>query len=111
TFEPLLQEPFVAVAGVNSQWARRRRVELADLMEESWVLPPHDSTPGGIISGIFAASGLKSPRPGIATLSIQLTTTLIATGKFVGVLPNSCPRLSHRGAGLKILPAKIPTTN
>jgi DNA-binding transcriptional LysR family regulator len=111
TFEPLLQEPFVAVAGTNSQWARRRRVELADLMEESWVLPPHDSTPGGIISGIFAASGLKSPRPGIATLSIQLTTTLIATGKFVGVLPNSVARFSSQRAGLKILPAKIPTTH
>jgi DNA-binding transcriptional LysR family regulator len=110
-FEPLLQEPFVAVAGANSQWARRRRVELADLMEESWVLPPHDSAPGAIISGIFAASGLKSPRPGIATLSIQLTTALIATGKFVGILPNSVAQFSSRRVGLKILPAKIPTTH
>ncbi|MGB7889185.1 MAG: LysR family transcriptional regulator [Xanthobacteraceae bacterium] len=110
-FEPLIQEPFVAVAGVNSQWARRRRVELADLMEESWVLPPQDSTPGEIISGIFAASGLKSPRPGIATLSIQLTTTLIATGKFVGILPNSVARFSSRRVGLKILAARIPTTH
>jgi DNA-binding transcriptional LysR family regulator len=33
--EPLLQEPFVAVAGASSQWARRRRVELADLIGES----------------------------------------------------------------------------
>jgi DNA-binding transcriptional LysR family regulator len=109
--EPLLQEPFVAVAGVNSQWARRRRIELADLIEESWVLPPHDSAPGGIISEIFAASGLKSPRPGIATLSIQLTTALIATGKFVGILPNSVARFSSRRVGLKILAAKIPTTH
>jgi DNA-binding transcriptional LysR family regulator len=111
TFEPLVQEPFVAVAGANSQWARRRRVELADLMDESWVLPPQDSTPGGIISGIFAASGLKSPRPGIATLSIQLTTTLIATGKFVGILPNSVAKFSSRRVGLKILPSRIPTTH
>jgi DNA-binding transcriptional LysR family regulator len=110
-FEPLIQEPFVAVAAVNSRWARRRRVELADLMEESWVLPPQDSTPGEIISGIFAASGLKSPRPGIATLSIQLTTTLIATGKFVGILPNSVARFSSRRVGLKILAARIPTTH
>jgi DNA-binding transcriptional LysR family regulator len=109
--EPLLQEPFVAVAGENSNWARRRRVELADLMEESWVLPPHDSAPGGIISGIFAASGLKSPRAAVATLSIQLTTTLISTGKFVGILPNSVAQFSSRHVGLKILPAKIPTTH
>ena len=110
-FEPLLQEPFVAVAGANSAWARRRRVELADLMEETWVLPPHDSVPGGIISEIFAASGLRAPRPGIATLSIQLTTTLIATGKFVGILPNSVAQFSSRRVGLKILPVKIPTTH
>src|SRR3954470_9815128 len=32
--EPLLQEPFVAVAGANSQWARRRRIELADLITD-----------------------------------------------------------------------------
>ena len=110
-FEPLLQEPFVAVAGVNSPWARRRRVELVDLMQETWVLPPHDSVPGGIISDIFAASGLKSPRPGIATLSIQLTTTLIATGKFVGILPYSVAQFSSRRVGLKILISKIPTTH
>jgi len=111
TFEPLVQEPFAAVAGANSPWARRRHVELADLMQESWVLPPQDSTPGRIISGIFASSGLKSPRPAIATLSIQLTTTLIATGKFVGILPNSVAKFSSRRVGLKILPARIPTTH
>jgi DNA-binding transcriptional LysR family regulator len=75
------------------------------------VLPPHDSVPGGIISDIFAASGLKSPRPGIATLSIQLTTTLIATGKFVGILPYSVAQFSSRRVGLKILTSKIPTTH
>jgi DNA-binding transcriptional LysR family regulator len=110
-FEPLLEEPFVAVAGMNSQWARRRSVRLGDLMEESWVLPPYDSTPGEIISGIFAADGLKLPRPGVATLSIQLTTTLIATGRFVGILPNSVARFSSRRAGLKVLPARIPSTH
>jgi DNA-binding transcriptional LysR family regulator len=108
--EPLLQEPFVAVAGASSQWARRRRVELADLMEQSWVLPPHDSTPGGIISGLFAASGLQPPKAAVATLSVQLTTSLIATGNFVGILPYSVASFSARRVGLKILPARIPPT-
>jgi DNA-binding transcriptional LysR family regulator len=108
--EPLLQEPFVAVAGARSKWARRRRVELADLIGESWVLPPHDSTPGSIIAGLFAASDLKSPRAAIATLSVQLTTTLIATGNFVGILPNSVARFSAGRVGLKILPTTIPAT-
>jgi DNA-binding transcriptional LysR family regulator len=109
-FQPLIQEPFVAVSGANCQWARRRRLELADLVGESWVLPPHDSTPGSIIAGIFAANGLNLPRPAVATLSVQLTTTLIATGKFVGILPNSVAQFSSRRTGLKILPIKIPVT-
>ena len=74
------------------------------------MLPPHDSTPGSIIAGLFAASGLKSPRVAVATLSVQLTTTLIATGKFVGILPNSVARFSAGRVGLKILPTKIPAT-
>lgn len=109
--EPLTQEPFVAVAGADSPWARsRRRIALADMIGESWVLPPHDSTPGAIIAGIFGTEGLQPPRASVATLSVQLTTSLIATGKFVGILPNSVARFGARRVGLKILPVKIPVT-
>src|SRR3954447_13802160 len=109
-FEPLIQEPFVAVAGLNSEWGRRRRIELADLMQESWVIPPYDSVPGRIISEIFVASGMKPPRPAIATLSVQLASALVATGKFVGILPNSVARYSSQRVGLKIMPVKMPAT-
>jgi DNA-binding transcriptional LysR family regulator len=108
--EPLIQEPFVAVAGAGSPWAGRRRVELAEMIGESWVLPPPDSTPGTIIAGIFKAEGLQPPRANVATLSVQLTTTLIASSKFVGILPNSVARFGARRIGMKILPVKIPAT-
>jgi DNA-binding transcriptional LysR family regulator len=108
--EPLIHEPFVAVAGMDSPWSGRRRIELADMIGEAWVLPPHDSAPGTILSGIFGEVGLQMPRASVATLSVQLTTTLIATGKFVGILPNSVARFSARRVGLKILPVKIPDT-
>jgi DNA-binding transcriptional LysR family regulator len=108
--EPLIQEPFVAVAGVDSPWASRRRFDLADMIGEAWVLPPPDSTPGMIIAGIFKGEGLQPPRASVATLSVQLTTTLIGTGKFVGILPSSVARFGARRVGLKILPVPIPAT-
>jgi len=108
--EPLIHEPFVAVAGLDSPWASRRRLKLADLIEEAWVLPPSDSTPGTIIAGIFKTDGLQPPRASVATLSVQLTTTLIGTGKFVGLLPNSVARFGARRVGLKILPVEMPAT-
>ena len=107
--EPLFDEPFAVVAGINSQWARRRRVELGELAEEAWVLPPPDSVPGVLIARIFREHGFKQPRAGVLTLSVQLTTTLIATGNFVGLLPSSVGRFSAKRVGLKILPVRVPT--
>jgi len=107
--EPLFDEPFVAVAGKDSEWARRRRIELAELAKEAWVLPPPDSVPGVLIAEIFREHGLQPPRAGIVTLSVQLTSTMIATGRFVGMLPGSVARFSAGRVGLKILPVKVPT--
>jgi DNA-binding transcriptional LysR family regulator len=107
--EPLFDEPFAAMAGKDSRWARRRQIELAELAEEAWVLPPPDSVPGVLIAEIFREHGLQHPRAGILTLSVQLTTTMIATGRFVGMLPGSVARFSAKRVGLKILPVKVPT--
>jgi DNA-binding transcriptional LysR family regulator len=108
TAEILFDEPFLAVAGMRSRWARQRHVRLADLVSESWVLPPYDSAPGSLILEIFRASKLQPPRPSIATLSVQLTVTLISSGRFVGLLPSSVAQFNTRRSGLKILPMKLP---
>jgi DNA-binding transcriptional LysR family regulator len=105
--ELLFNEPFVAVAGMNSAFARRRHLPLAELMTEHWVLPPYDSVPGSLILGIFRASKLPPPLPSVVTLSGQLTATLIASGRFVGVLPSSVAHFSAKRADLKILPVKL----
>ena len=47
--EVLLHEPHVVVAGIQSQWARRRRLTLVDLMNEPWMLPPPDSPYGSVV--------------------------------------------------------------
>ncbi len=107
--ETLLEEPFVAVAGKDSQWARRRRIELSDLIGEPWILPPYDSAPGVLIAELFDRCGVKPPVAKIASLSIQLTIALVAGSGFVGLLPSSLARLSSRRVGLKILPIKMPT--
>jgi DNA-binding transcriptional LysR family regulator len=106
--EQLFDEPFVAVAGMHSRSARRRHIELAELADESWVLPPSESAPGLLITEIFQTAGLAPPVPSIVTLSVQLTTTLVATGKFVGILPSSVARFSTRRVGLKVLSVKVP---
>jgi DNA-binding transcriptional LysR family regulator len=110
TAEVLFDEPFVAVAGVRSRWARRRQAQLDDLIGEPWVLPPYDSAPGSLILEIFRASKLQPPQSNVATLSVQLTVTLIASGRFVGLLPSSVALFNTGRIGLKILPIKLPAS-
>src|SRR5256885_1519471 len=46
TFEALYDDPFVVTVCARSPWARRRKVELAELAEEWWAMPPSDSVAG-----------------------------------------------------------------
>jgi DNA-binding transcriptional LysR family regulator len=71
-------------------------------------LPPYDSAPGSLILEIFRTGGLQPPQPSIVTLSVQLTVSLIAGGRFVGLLPSSVAQFSTKRAGLRILPVKLP---
>jgi DNA-binding transcriptional LysR family regulator len=82
-------------------------VELSELINEPWILPPYNTVPGTLILELFRASRLKPPQPSIASLSVQLTVNLIAGGRFVGVLPRSVADFNKR-AGLSVLPAKLP---
>jgi len=106
--ETLFDEPFVAVAGAENPLSRRRRMTLADLAGECWVLPPYDSVPGAMIADIFRGSDMQPVHARVVTLSVQLTITLIATGRFVGVLPKSVALFSARRSRLKVLPIEIP---
>jgi DNA-binding transcriptional LysR family regulator len=106
--DPLLNERFAVVAGPTSSWSRRRHVALNDLLNEPWVLPPHDSAPGRRIADIFAENDLAVPQAGIVGLSIHLTIALVATGRFVALLPEAIARLNARRGLLKVLPVRLP---
>jgi DNA-binding transcriptional LysR family regulator len=106
--ERLFDDSLVAVAGPESHWANRQKIELSELIDEPWILPPYNSVPGPFLRDIFQAQGLEPPKPSISTLSNQLTTTLIATGQFLGILNRTVVASSGAPVRLKILPVDIP---
>jgi DNA-binding transcriptional LysR family regulator len=104
--EVLFDEPFVFVVGAHSEFARKRRIALKDILNGNWVLPPYESAPGVLIAEVFRANDLAPPRPLVKTIAIQFTVSLIASGEFVGILPASVAALSAHQASLKVLPLK-----
>jgi|SRR5229473_4322257 len=107
-FEFLFDDSYVVAAGAQSRWARRRRIEIAELANELWVLPPPESVIGSIVMGAFRASGLGYPRVTVVTDSPHMRISLLATGRFVSIFPASALKFLARGSELKILPVELP---
>ena len=98
----------VVVAGRQTKWARLRKLKLADLAGERWILPPADTMQASLTPRIFRDSGCEVPQAPLTTLSIHLCCRLVASGQFVTILPASVLGYGHRDQSLKILPIKFP---
>jgi DNA-binding transcriptional LysR family regulator len=107
-FEVLFDDPLVVVSGSQSRWTRSRRLKLADLAGEQWILPPAESLPGLSTAEVFRALGAELALAPLTTLSIHLYVQLVATGRFVAMIPESILRFSGRHLPIKKLPVKLP---
>ena len=107
--EILFDEELVVVAGQQSPWARRRKINLADLAHEPWLLTSPDNWNYVMVAEAFRACGLEMPTITLKTLSIHLRTNLLASGRFITALPRSVLRLYAEPLSLKILPVDLPT--
>jgi DNA-binding transcriptional LysR family regulator len=107
-FEFLFDDSFVVAAGVHHPCARRRKIELVELVNEAWVLPPLGSVIPSVVTDAFRARGLDYPRTTVVTESSEVRTSLLATGRFVTIFPASALRFSTRSLEVKVLPVELP---
>jgi len=106
--EILYIEKTFVVAGNSSRWAKRRKIALAELVDESWCVPPPGSFAGTLLAEAFKAKGLPIPHISAVSFSIPLITALLATGNFLCLLPNSLLQLSPHRISFKVLPIELP---
>jgi DNA-binding transcriptional LysR family regulator len=105
--EILFNDPFLVVAGLNSKWLRRRRVEPAELIDEPWCLfDRHEFLLS--VAKAFRAKGLEMPCRTIITNSVQLSFAMAATGNVLTVA--SASRLRLAGDRLGVRPIRIKLT-
>lgn len=104
-FETLYDPSSVVVAGSRSPWARRRRLTLAELVNEPWVLPPADGVMSTAYLDIFSANGLDHPRIAVFASPPAARLNLVATGRFL-TIHTSVLRLSN-SPKITVLPVKL----
>jgi DNA-binding transcriptional LysR family regulator len=103
--ETLFDDPLVIVAAANNKWANRRKIDLAELVNEPWIMQPPHTWNYRQMAEVFGARGLAMPRAGIETLSVPVTTHFLAEGQFIASMAKSTAYFNS----LKVLPVDFPS--
>ena len=103
----LFYDPTFVVAGLKSRWSQRRKIRLAELADEPWILPPSDSVLGSRIVEAFRGNELDVPAANVVTLAFQLYGPLCASGPYLAICPGSVLHFSATRLALKALPVDL----
>jgi DNA-binding transcriptional LysR family regulator len=105
--EMLYEDRMVVVAAANNPWARRSRIELADLFNEHWTLPEPGHPVTSIVAQAFRAIGCEAPRVTATAAPGRIRDTLLATGRFLTVAQESALHFGATLPPLKVLPLEL----
>lgn len=105
--EILFREKLFVVTHVNSQWARRPKVSLRELADAPWILAKHEVEEGGPMFEAFRKLGLPPPDVRVLSDSLALRYGLLATGRFLTLIPSSVFVFGSAQPSLRILPIDL----
>jgi DNA-binding transcriptional LysR family regulator len=105
--ERLYDEAIVVAAGRQHRLAGRRKLDLAELSDESWILAPPNTVVRDLVGAAFQAKGLAPPRLSVTTYSMQLRMQLLTTGQYLSSVPESLVRYNAERWSLCALPVML----
>src|SRR5215467_144357 len=108
TTEALFRDPLLVVAGPRNRWIGRRKIGWTDVLNEPWIMPEPGSTIGVLLAKGLRSIGLEPPKLTVMSNSIPLRNRLLATGRYLSVLPHSMLQLGAQHPRVIVLPIKLP---
>jgi DNA-binding transcriptional LysR family regulator len=108
SFEPLFESPYLVATGATNPWLKRRRIALAELMDEFWALPPPDDSFGPFVLEAFRAGGLDYPKASVLAAAHDLRVNLLRTGRYLSILPEFLLRFPTEHPFIRKLPVELP---
>jgi DNA-binding transcriptional LysR family regulator len=106
--EVMFRTPLAVMAAKGHPLLRRRGLALADLMDERWTLSPPETFLGRLVAASFRHRGLALPAAAVTTVSIYLRLNLLASGRFLTVLPMTMLEHATNRAWLRRLDLDLP---
>jgi DNA-binding transcriptional LysR family regulator len=101
--EILFDDRFIVASAKDSRWARRRKIDLADLVEARWVLTATDTLGYTGVAEAFRLRGIAMPEVTVITSSVAVAHHLLAKNQAVTVTS----KFAAETAGLHVLPIDL----
>jgi DNA-binding transcriptional LysR family regulator len=92
TFEPLTDEPHSLIARAGHPLAARDELQLTDLAQEAWIMPPGGSILRDRLTAMFLSQGLDQPAEIVETMSLPVITALLTGSDMIVALPEEMIR-------------------
>ena len=106
-FEVLDNERLSVVAGKGHPLAAERRLSLADLAEQPWVLQPLSTPMRQLLERTFYEAGVLTPKQLVETNSTLLIAALLQSSPMIAILPTVIAMDYATAGTLCILPIEI----
>ena len=105
--EVLFDEHYSVVAGKKSRWARWAKVRLVDLVNDPWIHMPAHNPLASLLDSAFQAEHLATPKASVTCFSMHVRMHLLATGRFLTIVPESMLRYNEQRWSIARLPIKL----
>ena len=91
-YEPLGEEPHALFARASHPLARARRLKLADVARETWVVPPAGNVMRDALTVLFLEQRVAQPPQVIETSALPVITGLLRASDMIAPLPTEVAR-------------------
>lgn len=82
-FEPVTDEPHCVAVRAGHPLLAAGRLTMAELAQQTWILPPVGSIMGDCVASLFLAHGLEQPSETVSTAEVPMITTLLMRSDMV----------------------------
>ena len=106
--ETLFEDELVIAVGKASRFGRRRKVDLADLLEDPWILANPPSWNYAVLEEACRSRSLRLPNIVLSTFSTHIRASMVSMGSYVTTFPRSNARAYAKRFELKILQVELP---
>ena len=104
----LHEDEFVVVCGPRHPLLNVKRIELADLIRQRWILPKSSAPVRQRLDILFTGKGGGRPRNAVESTSLLTNLAMLQESNMVTVMPADLVRQFSRSGLIKPLPVPLP---